>query len=74
MDGDLKGMPGIFSDAPDNPVGEYVKVFDLPTHFEKRRVHIMFDGVEQAMYLWVNGYFVGYSEDSFSRAEFDITE
>lgn len=74
IDGDTQGMPGIFSDAPDNPVGEYVKVFELPTHFENKRMHITFDGVEQAMYLWVNGNFVGYSEDSFSRAEFDITE
>ena len=33
-----------------------------------------FEGVESAMYLWVNGQYIGYSEDSFTRNEFDITD
>jgi beta-galactosidase len=65
--------PGIFSDADDNTVGQYVKTFTLPDNFTNQDVHIQFDGVEEAMYLWLNGQFVGYSEDSFSRAEFDLT-
>jgi beta-galactosidase len=73
LDGDDEGTPGIFSQAPDNPVGEYIKSFTLPKNFSGKDVHLQFDGVEQAMYIWLNGKFVGYSEDSYSRAEFDLT-
>lgn len=65
--------PGVFSEAEDNTVGQYVKTFTLPDNFVDQDVHIEFDGVEEAMYVWLNGQFVGYSEDSFSRAEFDLT-
>ncbi|MGK4145540.1 glycoside hydrolase family 2 TIM barrel-domain containing protein [Weissella paramesenteroides] len=68
-----KTYPGIFSEASDNTVGQYVKTFTLPDNFNSHDVHIQFDGVEEAMYVWLNGQFVGYSEDSFSRAEFDLT-
>ncbi|WP_407668697.1 glycoside hydrolase family 2 TIM barrel-domain containing protein [Paenibacillus bouchesdurhonensis] len=56
-----------------NPVGSYVKEFELPASFRQRPVCISFQGVETAFYVWLNGQFVGYSEDSFTPAEFDLT-
>lgn len=64
---------GMFSEAAYNPVGSYVKEFDLEEGLWGKRVCVRFEGVEQAMYLWLNGSFVGYSEDSFTPAEFDLT-
>ncbi|HRR56268.1 MAG TPA: glycoside hydrolase family 2 TIM barrel-domain containing protein [Acidobacteriota bacterium] len=56
-----------------NPVGAYRRTFDLPGHWQGKRVVLHFDGVESAFYVWVNGEEVGYSEDSRTPAEFDIT-
>lgn len=56
-----------------NPVGCYVKEITLPDNFEGQRVVISFQGVESAFYLYVNGCEVGYSENSFCPAEFDLT-
>ena len=64
---------GMFSQAAYNPVGSYMKEFDLEEGLLGRRVIICFEGVEQAMYLWLNGSFVGYAEDSFTPSEFDLT-
>ncbi|MCO5262667.1 MAG: DUF4981 domain-containing protein [Lentimicrobium sp.] len=57
-----------------NPVGSYVREFVLPENFKDRRTLLHFAGVESAMYVWVNGVKVGYSEDSRLPAEFDITK
>lgn len=57
----------------DDPVGSYVREFDLDAGLRGQRVCISFQGVEQAMYLWCNGCFVGYAEDSFTPSEFDLT-
>lgn len=62
-----------FSKANDNPVGSYVKYFDLEQGLLGKRVAICFEGVEQAMYVWLNGHFIGYAEDSFTPSEFDLT-
>ena len=64
---------GMFSEAEYNPVGSYIKYFDLDKSMCGKRIHICFEGVEEAMYLWLNGQFVGYAEDSFTRSEFDLT-
>lgn len=64
---------GMFSEAPYNPVGSYRCRFDLEEGMRGQRVHICFEGVEQAMYIWLNGSFVGYAEDSFTPSEFDLT-
>lgn len=56
-----------------NPVAEYVKYFEVPEHMEGRPLFISFQGVESAMALWCNGQYVGYSEDSFTPAEFEVT-
>ena len=57
---------GMFSEAEYNPVGSYIKYFDLDKSMCGKRIHICFEGVEEAMYLWLNGQFVGYAEDSFT--------
>jgi len=56
-----------------NPVGSYVREFDLEAGLLNREVRVCFQGVETAFYLWCNGHFVGYSEDSFTPADFDLT-
>ncbi|MEH7010871.1 glycoside hydrolase family 2 TIM barrel-domain containing protein [Neobacillus niacini] len=56
-----------------NPVGSYVKYFNVPANMENKPVYISFQGVESAFYVWLNGEFVGYSEDSFTPAEFELT-
>lgn len=57
-----------------NPVGSYIRYFDIDEGLKNKRIIISFQGVETAFYLWLNGNFVGYSEDSFTPSEFDITE
>ena len=64
---------GMFSEANYNPVGSYLKHFDLKPTMIGKRIRICFEGVEEAMYLWLNGQFVGYAEDSFTPSEFDLT-
>ncbi|WP_379134797.1 glycoside hydrolase family 2 TIM barrel-domain containing protein [Paenibacillus sp. sgz500958] len=56
-----------------NPVGSYVKTFTVPSRMKDRPLYISFQGVESAFYVWLNGEFVGYSEDSFTPAEFDLS-
>ncbi len=56
-----------------NPVGAYVTTFDLPEGFDGQPVYISFQGVESAFYLYINGDCIGYSEDSFTNADFDLT-
>ncbi|MGN0686013.1 MAG: glycoside hydrolase family 2 TIM barrel-domain containing protein [Gemmiger sp.] len=56
------------------PVGSYVLDFTLDEGLRGQRVCISFQGVEQAMYLWCNGHFVGYAEDSFTPSDFDLTD
>ena len=64
---------GMFSEAQYNPVGSYIKYFDLDKNMCGKRIHICFEGVEEAMYLWLNGQFIGYAEDSFTPSEFNLT-
>lgn len=60
-------------DLDDNPVGSYVREFDLAPRLRDKRVCVSFQGAEQAIYVWLNGQFVGYAEDSFTPSEFDLT-
>ncbi len=62
-----------FISEKDNPVGSYVRYFDLNDALKNKRVFISFQGVETAMYVWLNGEFIGYSEDSFTPSEFELT-
>ncbi len=60
-------------DPEDSPVLSYVTFFDLPEMFADKRVCINFCGVEQAFTLYLNGEYVGFSQDSFTPAHFDLT-
>lgn len=57
-----------------NPVGSYKRDFTTPKNWDGRQIFLSFQGVESAFYVWVNGNFVGYSEDSYTAAEFNITK
>lgn len=57
-----------------NPVGSYVTYFDSSILKENTKTRIVFHGAESGMALWINGAFVGYSEDSFTPSAFDISE
>lgn len=56
-----------------NHVGSYRRTIDLPENWNGKQVIAHFGSVTSNMYLWVNGRYVGYSEDSKLEAEFDIT-
>lgn len=57
----------------DNPVGHYVRDFELPENWDGRQIVLHFGGVYSAYYVWVNGELAGYAEDSCLPSEFDIT-
>ncbi|MBL7198814.1 MAG: DUF4981 domain-containing protein [Anaerolineae bacterium] len=57
----------------DNPVGSYRTRFTVPAGWAGRRIYVLFEGVDSALTVWVNGQPVGYSQDSRLPAEFDIT-
>ncbi|MCD8178108.1 MAG: DUF4981 domain-containing protein, partial [Tannerellaceae bacterium] len=57
-----------------NPVGSYVTTFTVPDNFSNKDIVLYFGGVESAFYCWLNGEFVGYSEDSRLPAEFLVTD
>ena len=56
-----------------NPTGSYVRTFTLPERMKGLPLYISFQGVESGFALWLNGEYVGYSEDSFTPSEFDLT-
>ncbi len=56
-----------------NPVGTYVKAFTLPPGMEGKRIFVCFDGAESGLAVWLNGRYIGYSEDGFTPAEFELT-
>ncbi len=68
---DSKNPPRVGSDF--NPVASYRTNFSVPIDWKGRQVFLNFDGVESAFYLWINGQKVGYSENSYCPAEFDVT-
>ena len=57
-----------------NPVGSYVTFFDVTKEMLSQNLILHFGGVHSAMYVWINGQRVGYSQNSMSPAEFDITK
>lgn len=62
-----------FAPTKYNPVGSYIRTFEVPADWREKPVFISFQGVESAFYVWLNGELVGYSEDTFTPAEFDLT-
>ncbi|MBA4319678.1 MAG: beta-galactosidase, partial [Flavobacterium sp.] len=63
-----------FINHADNPVGSYKKDFVLPENWNNRHVFLHFEAGTSAMYIWINGEKVGYTENTKSPAEFDITK
>ena len=72
----IKARPG-FNDGGANyginPVGSYVREFEVPETWLQRRTFIHFDGIYSAAFVWVNGKYVGYTQGSNNVAEFDLT-
>ena len=62
-----------FSYENRNPVGAYVTTFDVSEDMKDKQLYLHFEGVKSAMYVWINGKKVGYSQNSMAPAEFDIT-
>ena len=56
-----------------NPAASYVKYFRVPESMHGKPVYISFQGVESGMAVWLNGQYIGYSEDSFTPTEFELT-
>ena len=56
-----------------NPTASYVKYFTVPESMKEKPLYISFQGVESGMAVWLNGQYVGYSEDSFTPSDFDLT-
>ena len=57
-----------------NPVASYVKYFEVPERMKGKRLFISFQGAESGIALWLNGEFIGYSEDTFTPSEFELTD
>ncbi len=57
-----------------NPTASYVRFFEVPEWMKGKRIILSFQGVESGFALWINGSYAGYSEDSFTPSEFDVTE
>ena len=57
-----------------NPVASYVKYFEVPERMAGKRLFVSFQGAESGLAVWLNGKFVGYSEDTFTPSEFELTE
>lgn len=77
-----KDQPRVTSEPPTNyysyenrnPIGSYVTTFEVKPEMKGKRLYLHFEGVKSAMYIWVNGEKVGYSQNSMSPAEFDVTD
>lgn len=57
-----------------NPVGSYVRTFNVPSGWDGMRLMLNFEGIYSAAYIWVNGQYVGYTQGANNDHEFDITE
>ena len=72
----IKARPG-FNDGGKNyginPVGSYIRTFEVPENWDGRRTFIHFGGIYSAAFVWLNGEYVGYTQGANNVAEFDIT-
>ena len=73
VDNEFRPNEPPFAPTVDNPVGCYVTEFDVPETWKDRLTFINFGAVKSAYYVWVNGQFVGFTEDAKTNAEFDLT-
>nr|WP_262712683.1 glycoside hydrolase family 2 TIM barrel-domain containing protein [Arachidicoccus ginsenosidivorans] len=69
----IKPVKGWTSEKEPNPVGSYKRSFDIPANWDGKNIFLHFDGAYSAMYVWINGKQVGYSQGANNGAEFDIT-
>ena len=69
----IRGQEGYTALVEPNPVGSYRRTFDIPADWKDKSILLHFDGAYSAIYVWVNGQKVGYSQGSNNDAEFDIT-
>ena len=69
----IQGQRGYTNMVEPNPVGSYRHTFTLPADWKDKTVLLHFDGAYSAIYVWVNGQKVGYSQGSNNDAEFDVT-
>ena len=70
----IQGQRGYTSYTEPNPVGSYRRDFELPDDWKDKEVFIHFNGVYSALYVWINGHKVGYSQGSNSGARFNISQ
>lgn len=73
VDNEFRPNEPPFAPTKDNPVGCYLTEFEIPETWKDRLTFINFGAVKSAYYVWVNGQFVGYTEDAKTNAEFDLT-
>lgn len=69
----IQGQPGYTVVDEPNAVGSYRRDFTLPTDWKDKEIFLTFEGCYSAMYVWVNGKKIGYSQGSTNDARFDIT-
>lgn len=70
----ISSEPGYTNETEPNPVGSYRRNFNVPAAWNGKTIYLRFDGVYSAMYVWVNGVKVGYSQGANNIAEFDVTD
>ena len=70
----IEPQKGYTNETEVNPVGSYLRSFSVPQTWKGKAVYLRFDGVYSAMYVWVNGKKVGYSQDANGIAEFNVTD
>ena len=63
-----------YNNAMKNPVGSYRRHFTVPAEWNENDVLLRFNGAGHGYYVWVNGQFAGYAEDSYLPSEFNITD
>ncbi len=63
-----------YSGTKKNPVGSYRRDFELPDTWDGRDIYVRFNGAGHGYYVWVNGKFAGYAEDSYLPSEFKVTD
>ena len=73
VDNEFRPNEPPFAPTVDNPVGCYLTEFEIPETWKDRLTFINFGAVKSAYYVWVNGQFVGFTEDAKTNAEFDLT-
>lgn len=72
----MASRPGWFTYGNNmkNPVGNYRRTFTVPSDWNGRDVYVRFNGAGHGYYVWINGKFAGYAEDSYLPSEFKITD